>query len=124
VNTHVSDLSLSASSPADFRAAQLADTVIKPILQSKEANQHPDVSPADSLCQVWDQLIVKDGVLYRWFAGPDDNSNHLQLVVPSNLRPEILESLHGGIVGGHLGHEKNFSRIRERFYWPGYWSYT
>ena len=125
----VSDLSLSASSAADLRAAQLADAVIKPILQSKEANHRPNISSADSLpyrrlAQVWDQLIVKDGVLYRWFAGPDDSSNHLQLVVPLDLRSEVLESLHGGIVGGHLGHEKTFSRIQGRFYWPGYWSDT
>ena len=56
-----------ASSLADLHAALLIRSVIKPILKSKEANQHPDVSPADSLpyrrfCQVWDQLTVKDGV--------------------------------------------------------------
>ena len=49
ISVNVSDLSLSTSSPADLRAAQLADSVIKPILQSKEANQHPDISPADNL---------------------------------------------------------------------------
>ena len=37
--------------------------------------------------------------------GPDDSFNHLQLVVP---RSGVLESLHGGVAGGHLGHEKRF----------------
>jgi len=45
----VSDLSLSASSPADLRVAQLADSVIKPILHSMETSQHPEVSLRDSL---------------------------------------------------------------------------
>jgi len=57
-------------------------------------------------------------------AGSDDSSNHLQVVVPSNLKAEVLESLHGGIAVGHLGHEKTFIHIHERFYWPEYWSDT
>ena len=74
--------------------------------------------------ELWDQLTVREGVLYRLFLGPDDTCNHLQLVVPYNLRSGILEALHGGVVGGHLGHEKTFSHVRERFYWPGYWNDT
>jgi len=27
-------------------------------------------------------------------------------------------------VGGHLGQEKTFGRVKERFYWPGYWTDT
>jgi len=53
---------------------------------------------------------------------PDDSQTWLQLIVPRKLRQEILEALHDGPTGGHLGHEKTFSRTRERFYWPGYWT--
>ena len=55
---------------------------------------------------------------------PDDSSNHLQLVVPTKLRSGVLESLHGEVAGGHLGHKKTFSHVQERFYWPGYWNDT
>ena len=76
------------------------------------------------LAELWDQIIVKDGVLYRVFVGQDDKSNHFQFVVPENLREEVLEALHSGIAGGHLGHEKAFSCVQEHFYWLGYWSDT
>ena len=63
-------------------------------------------------------------MLYRLFVGPDDTSNHLQLVVPPELRSGMLDALHGGVVGGHLGHEKTLGCVQERFYWPGYWNET
>ena len=117
----MSSTSLSMHSQAELRAAQLNVSVIGPILCSKEAEQRPTASPAD---QLWDQLVIKGGILYRLFAGPEDESNHLQLVVSEVFRPEVLESLHEGIAGGHLGHEKTFNRVQERFYWPGYWNTT
>jgi len=45
-------------------------------------------------------------------------------VVSAKLREAIFEALHGGIAGRHLGHEKTFSCIKERFYQPEYWSDT
>ena len=53
------------------------------------------------------------------FAGPEDESNHLQLVVPEVFRPEVLESLHEGIAGGHLGHEKPSIVSRKDFIGQG-----
>ena len=90
----MSTTSLSMHSQAELRAAQLNDSVIGPILHSKEAEQRPTASPADSLSyrrltQLWDQLVIKGGILYRLFAGPEDESNHLQLVVPEVFRPEV-----------------------------------
>ena len=35
-----------------------------------------------------------------------------------------MAALHEGVAGSHLGQEKTFSRVKERFYWPGYWSDT
>ncbi|MFG1588281.1 integrase zinc binding domain-containing protein, partial [Staphylococcus aureus] len=32
-------------------------------------------------------------------------------------RSEVLEELHGGISGGHLGINKTITKVRERFYW-------
>lgn len=37
------------------------------------------------------------------------------------FRQEILQQLHSGPVGGHLGTDKTHSKVKQRYYWPGYW---
>ena len=44
----------------------------------------------------------------------------LQLLTPKKYRGEILQDLHEGILGGHLGQDKVLGKLRERFYWPRY----
>ena len=41
---------------------------------------------------------------------------------PKELRPEILEKLHSGVVAGHLGEERTLSQLKQRFYRPGHWN--
>ena len=65
------------------------------------------------------QLIVRNGMLYRQHEDEHGSGSHLQLVVPRQTREEILQDIHGGVVGGHLGEKKTLSRLKERFYWPG-----
>ena len=36
------------------------------------------------------------------------------------MQSEVFEKAHCGEFGGHLGEIKTQSRIKERFYWPGY----
>ena len=63
---------------------------------------------------------MKDGVLYRCLESPE-GARRLQIVVPENLRQEVLSDLHEGIAGGHLGADKTLGRLKERFYWPGHY---
>ena len=42
-----------------------------------------------------------------------------KLVVPKAMQEEILENVHAGVGGGHLGEEKTLQKLKERFYWPG-----
>jgi transposase InsO family protein len=44
----------------------------------------------------------------------------MQLVVPPELRKEILFMLHSHKSAGHLGIAKTLGKLRQRFYWPGY----
>lgn len=56
------------------------------------------------------------GLLYRQYAGADDDDTlTLQLVVPACMRQEILKDLHEGVIGDHLGDDKTFGRVKERF---------
>ena len=40
------------------------------------------------------------------------------LVVPSALRPEVLQALHDDPTAGHLGFSRTLARIQEKYYWP------
>ena len=51
---------------------------------------------------------------------PSVSTQHLQLIVPQSLRQQILTELHDTPTGGHLGEDKLYSRLQQRFYWPGY----
>ena len=74
------------------------------------------------LVQLWDQLFVKDGILWRFFENLDGLDGVNQLVVPDSLKNEVLYGVHESIGGGHLGVEKTVVKLKERFYWPGHYS--
>ena len=65
-----------------------------------------------------DHLILKNGVLYyKWFL--PDSSTIQKLVVPDNLRAELLQLAHDSKGGGHWGRPKTLGRLQQSFYWPG-----
>ena len=71
---------------------------------------------------MWDQLQVVDGILFCVFYSPESSVTWQQLVVPSSLQSEILEQVHAGSVGGHLGQSKTLQKLRDRFYLPGHYN--
>ena len=112
----------------ELRQSQLRDVGIGHVLQAKERGENPPAKnikgkclEAKRLVQLWDQLVVKDGLLWRQYEDKDGKHYGLQLVVPFSHRCKIVAKFHSGALGGHLGAEKTHSRIKERFYWPGYW---
>ena len=116
-------------STKDLRDSQLNDPCIGELLLAHESNQKPSQDHAKGkdleyrrLLQQWEQLTIKDDILWRYFAHPNHDGGHLQLVVPRNLRDEILKECHEGMSGGHLGQEKTLHRVKERFYWPGHYN--
>ena len=126
--THICMITLSQSSrPAEsVREVQLADTMMGPILRAKEAGTLPTPQLTNAsnhhtrqLVQQWEQLVVRDGVLYRNFESTDGASYHLQMIVPTQLQSQVLREIHGGRLSGHLGEAKMLHKTRERFYWPG-----
>ncbi|KRZ85840.1 Retrovirus-related Pol polyprotein from transposon [Trichinella sp. T8] len=42
-------------------------------------------------------------------------------VPPNHARLSILEQLHNGIGGGHLGVKKTAEKVRSRYFWPGWY---
>ena len=68
------------------------------------------------LTQQWDQLLLKDDVLYRQFKDTT-GIQHPQAVVPKVNQSDILHQLHDGELRSHLGQAMTFSQLRERFYY-------
>lgn len=63
----------------------------------------------------WDRLKMKQGVLYR-VTSPPGKSLRSQLVLPEKYRKMVMKSLHDD--SGHLGLDKTYGLIKDRFYWP------
>lgn len=119
------DRSLLGLSSQDIRKLQLEDWMIGPVLRYVERDEEPDHNTTSSqppgirrLLQQWKQLELQNGILWRQFLTGDNTIRH-QLIVPQALRDQVLDHLHGGIGGGHLGEEKTRAKLQERFYWPG-----
>ena len=78
--------------------------------------------PLRRLVQQWEQLVVNNGILYRYYAQPREDQGYLQLVVPTAIREQILRELHEGVASGHLGQDKTLHQLKERFYWLGHFN--
>lgn len=98
------------------------------VLKAKESNIHLSSVQKQAgsielrrLVQIWDQLVIKDGLLFRKYLNNQKQDVHYQMVIPKAMRMEVLEELHGRISGGHLGEDKTLQKLKQRFYWPGHW---
>ena len=60
-------------------------------------------------------LILRQGVLYKK-TKVNARTKHL-LVVPQAYRQRAIEGCHDQV--GHLGQDRVFDLLRDRFYWPG-----
>ena len=89
-----------------------------------ESNSIPHFPPVQAkLKALWlqkDQLILKEGVLYRrWEVVPGGGLHRgLLLVLPASLVPEVLSELHDSPVGGHLGVKKTLQKVQRQFDCP------
>ena len=111
----------------DLQPLQQDDDLIGPILKAVIEKERPSRKVTQGkdrnfylLLQQWDQLYIQQGLLFRRYEDCHGNEKWAQWVVPLALQKEILNDLHSGAVGGHLGEDKTLNRLRERFYWPGH----
>ncbi|GBM77786.1 Retrovirus-related Pol polyprotein from transposon 17.6 [Araneus ventricosus] len=70
----------------------------------------------------YQNYLLKDGVLYKKTFDP--MGQQWLLVVPKQLRGDILRSLHDVPTAGHLGFSETYDRIRRKYYWPGLYGST
>ncbi len=68
------------------------------------------------LVQQWESLQVVEDVLRRVF---DDGKS--QRIVPTGMVKQILSGVHDlAAGGGHLGIRKTLSKVKDKYYWPGW----
>ncbi|MGH0155154.1 UNVERIFIED_CONTAM: hypothetical protein FKN15_028521 [Acipenser sinensis] len=79
---------------------------------SVDRTTHADIP---LLMREWDKLTLEQGLLYR-IIKLLDKPDRKQLLLPRQFRQIALKSLHDSL--GHLGFDKTYGLVRERFYWP------
>ncbi len=107
-----------------LRQKQLADADLAPLIQWKESGSRPiqsevcKASPETRhLYTNWDNLEIKEGVLFRKYLKKDVSGGYIQMIVPRSLWTEILKQMHNSILSGHLGRKKTQEKLLQRFYW-------
>ena len=79
----------------------------------------------------WNDLVVKDGVVYRRKVKvrsgvtrnrkKDDSCDQfMQILLPRCEVNKAIELFHAGSVGGHFGIQKTIAQVEHRFFWPGW----
>ena len=66
---------------------------------------------------LWDQLNIKNGILYKLWVEQTSGTKIWQVVTPKKMTEEVMKELHDHVTAGHLGQHKTLARVRQRFYW-------
>ena len=105
-----------------IKELQRRDPDLADIIEYLEFADLPDDSKAAKklLYTIEQYYLDADGILcHIWISGgkrvPTARS---QLVVPSSLRHEVLINAHDLPTGGHLGENKTYAKLRDRYFWP------
>lgn len=111
-------------SPADLRMLQESDSDIGRILSLWRQKNFPSLEDRRSfaknsltLLRQWDHLVEREGVLYRSISRLDGREETFQLLLPTELRTDVLRWLHQE--HGHQGIECTTELVRQHCYWPG-----
>ena len=95
---------------SDKELAQLMDYLEKKCLPEEQSDAKR------VLAQSTKGFYITDGVLY--FENPE-SSTRRKLVVPTDLRNEILRENHEAVFAGHFALKKMLSKLSQYYYWPG-----
>ena len=104
--------------------AQHADPLILKVIELKEQGFPMPSSFArrknQNLCSFlhcWDQLRVSNDILMKVLVSKHGFVWEM-FINPDALVPTILQSLHNGPSGRHMGTRRTIMRYKDRFFWP------
>ncbi len=108
----LSSMDLSCAQQDDPCLGEIWRALKKGDLSTVKKDAHQDLPV---IRREWDRLVLDNGVMFRCTQAPD-RSRRKQLCLPKNFHEVVLRSLHDD--SGHLGFEKTYGFVKERFYWP------
>ena len=110
-------------SNADWQNEQAEDIDIGPVLMLVKGGHHlqytckeGDSSGMSVLLKYKQDLLIKNGLLYRKAKLKNHDSVVNQFVLPKSFHRRATLALHDDY--GHLGMEKTLGLLQERFFWP------
>ena len=119
---HKNSIFLDCWDMTSVQHSQLSDESIGPIMSAKEPKKERPTwgnisAHLKMILSQWDRLELHNGVLYRHWEGDNNSDTKIQLILPSNMRAEVLNHCHDAPTGGHLGEERTLSRVKGNLYW-------
>eukprot|EP00079_Xenopus_tropicalis_P031375 XP_017945146.1 PREDICTED: uncharacterized protein LOC108644818 [Xenopus tropicalis] len=94
----------------DLIRAQIADPIIGPLRKAVLQKDQEYLKLRE-----WEKFQIESGLLYRVVLY-HDHPDRRQFVLPKRYQQFVLRNLHDK--NGHLGTEKTYGLIQDRFYWP------
>lgn len=94
----------------DQELAQLMDYLEKKSLPVELSNAKRVIIQAQK------NFYITNGVLYY---ENEDDAGRRRLVVPKDLRKEVLTENHEALFAGHFAPKKMFKKLSQYYYWPG-----
>lgn len=101
----------------DISALQQQDTQWQDIYKCVS---DPDAPWDDKLRAECEQYVIHEGILYRRYLAnskPQSDNLVLQACLPQSMIPTILREMHDEPYSGHLGTDKTWNKIFNRYYW-------
>ena len=109
----------------EVRAKQRQDPALEDLINYFEKGEIPANSvSARRLMATADDYIFEEGILYHLAKGRARSREGIrkQLVIPRSLKDEVMLAMHEEITSGHLGFEKTYHKIQQRYFWIGMYS--
>ncbi|KAL2087309.1 hypothetical protein ACEWY4_018368 [Coilia grayii] len=106
----------------EFTLAQQMDHELQAIISLKTGGDVGLQPPPElqKYAPVWPQLQMQGSRLVRVPPPNSDAANQVQVVVPTAMVSNILKQLHNDVTGGHLGVQKLQAKVKDRFFWLGW----
>lgn len=104
------ELELPKLNEKHLREEQLKDEELKPIIETLEEGEESE----NYIKWTKKGFLLHKGVLYRYI--PEQEDENAKLLVPRHEIPNILKSFHDASTAGHMGVERTFQRITNKFY--------